>query len=103
MNAEKTIVRLIAKGKTVKNVTVAIADDCYRSARVWAAQNDTSVSAIVQDMLYNLPRLARAYDAAFVNVAAPQPQIPANNGPEIRIKESRKTVKTLITKAKSTT
>jgi hypothetical protein len=72
MNAETRIVRLIAKGKTVKNVTVAIPDDCYRRARVWAAQNDTSISAIVQDMLNNLPRLARAYSAMFVRPAAPQ-------------------------------
>jgi hypothetical protein len=56
----------------MKNITVGISDDSYRRARVWAAQNDTSVSAIVSDMLYNLPRLSRAYDAAFVNPIPPE-------------------------------
>lgn len=43
----------------MKNITVTVSDDCYRQARVWAAKNDTSVSATVQDLLQNLPGLAR--------------------------------------------
>jgi hypothetical protein len=43
----------------MRNITVAVGDDSYRQARTWAAKNDTSVSAVVQDLLLNLPRLAR--------------------------------------------
>jgi hypothetical protein len=43
----------------MRNITVAVSDDSYRQARIWAAKNDTSVSAAVQDLLLDLPRLAR--------------------------------------------
>jgi hypothetical protein len=43
----------------MRNITVAVSDDSYRKARIWAARNDTSVSAVVQDFLLNLPALAR--------------------------------------------
>jgi hypothetical protein len=43
----------------MRNITVAVSDDSYRQARIWAAKNDTSVSAVVQDLLLNLPGLAR--------------------------------------------
>jgi hypothetical protein len=43
----------------MRNITVAVSDDAYRQARIWAAKNDTSVSAVVQDLLLNLPGLAR--------------------------------------------
>ncbi len=29
----------------MRNITVAVGDDCYRQARIWAANNGTSVSA----------------------------------------------------------
>ena len=32
----------------MRNITVAVSDDSYRQARIWAAKNDTSVSAVVQ-------------------------------------------------------
>jgi hypothetical protein len=44
----------------MRNITVAVSDDSYRQARIWAAKNDTSVSAVVQELLFNLPGLARA-------------------------------------------
>jgi hypothetical protein len=34
----------------MRNITVAVSDDSYRQARIWAAKNDTSVSAVVQDL-----------------------------------------------------
>ncbi|MGD0631905.1 MAG: hypothetical protein ABR987_21440 [Terracidiphilus sp.] len=43
----------------MRNITVAVSVDSYRQARIWAAKNDTSVSAVVQDILLNLPGLAR--------------------------------------------
>ena len=48
-----------SRGPTMRNITVAVSDDSYRQARIWAAKNDTSVSAAVQDLLLDLPRLAR--------------------------------------------
>ena len=35
----------------MKNITVSLPDDLYRRARVRAAQQDTSVSAVVQQFL----------------------------------------------------
>ena len=32
----------------MRNITVSLPDDCYTRARVWAAQRDTSVSAVVR-------------------------------------------------------
>jgi hypothetical protein len=29
------------------NITVTVSEQAYRAARIWAAQNDTSVSAVV--------------------------------------------------------
>ena len=40
--------------ETVKNITITIPDDVYRRSRVCAAENDTSVSAIVRDFLLRL-------------------------------------------------
>jgi hypothetical protein len=40
--------------ETVKNITVSVPDDVYRSARVAAAQRDTSVSALVVGYLERL-------------------------------------------------
>jgi hypothetical protein len=34
----------------MRNIAVAVSDDSYRQARIWAAKNDTSVSA-VRDLL----------------------------------------------------
>jgi hypothetical protein len=43
----------------MRNITAGVSDDCYRRARIRVAKNDTSVSAIVQDLPINLPGLAR--------------------------------------------
>ena len=44
----------------MKNITVAIDDETYRRARIWAAERDTSVSAIVKCILTTLPARAPA-------------------------------------------
>jgi hypothetical protein len=44
----------------MRNITVAIHDKTYHDARVWCAQRDTSVSAVVQSFLEDLPRLKLA-------------------------------------------
>ena len=64
----------------MRNITVAVSDDAHRQARIWAAKNDTSVSAIVQDLLQNLPgfaRVARTFTASLPASAS----IP-NSGPK---------------------
>jgi|HubBroStandDraft_6_1064221.scaffolds.fasta_scaffold2598514_1 plasmid stability protein len=40
--------------ETVKNITVALPEDVYRSARIRAAERDTSVSALVREFLLQL-------------------------------------------------
>lgn len=35
----------------MRNITVTVADEVYVCARVWAAEHDTSVSAVVQYIL----------------------------------------------------
>ncbi len=40
----------------MKNITVSVPEDVYRSARVKAAENDTSVSQLVTGFLQNLAR-----------------------------------------------
>lgn len=42
----------------MKNITVAVDDDTYRMARVFAAEHDTSVSALVRDYLARLAKVS---------------------------------------------
>jgi hypothetical protein len=44
----------------MRNTTVAINDQVYHDVRVWCARRDTSVSAVVQRFLEDLPRLKQA-------------------------------------------
>lgn len=37
------------------NITLAVSDEVYRAARIWAAAHGTTVSAIVRTVLQNLP------------------------------------------------
>jgi hypothetical protein len=37
--------------ETVKNITVSVPDEVYRQARIRAAERNTSVSALVRDLL----------------------------------------------------
>lgn len=47
----------------MRNITVTIPDDSYRRARVWAAERDTSISAVVRHILETLPGINRAAKA----------------------------------------
>ena len=40
----------------MKNITVSVHDETYRQARIWAAENNTSVSAAVEYMVDDLAR-----------------------------------------------
>ena len=44
----------------MKKITVAVHERTYRQARVWAAEHDTSLSAVVAWLLETLPGLPRA-------------------------------------------
>jgi hypothetical protein len=60
----------------MKNITVAVPDDVYRSARIHAAESGTSVSALVAGYL---EKLARG-DAEFARLAEQQRRIVAEIG-----------------------
>ena len=51
----------------MKNITISVDDETYRRARLWAADRETSISAIVRCILTSLP--ARSQNRP----AAPQP------------------------------
>ena len=77
----------ILLGKAMRNITVAVADEVYARARVWAAEHDTSVSAVVQYMLSTLRTDWRARNflaaRAFQGVRRPlAPRHPAPPRPE---------------------
>lgn len=55
----------------MKNITVSVPDDVYRSARIHAAETGTSVSALVADYLKTLTD----NDAEFDHLAAQQRRI----------------------------
>jgi hypothetical protein len=44
----------------MKNITVAVPESTYIKARVWAAEHQTSVSAVVAYLLQTLPETRRA-------------------------------------------
>jgi hypothetical protein len=63
----------------MKNITVTVTDKGYRQARVWAAERETSVSAIVRYLLETLPGIQRAraqFPVAKSN--SPTPAAPAS-------------------------
>ncbi|MGA8730132.1 MAG: hypothetical protein WB608_15370 [Terracidiphilus sp.] len=66
-----------------KNITVTVPEQTYRQARVWAAERDTSLSAVVAYLLESLPgihRAARAFPAG--HAPAPNPQtVPGDAAP----------------------
>jgi hypothetical protein len=61
----------------MRNITVTIPDDAYRRARVWAAQRDTSLSAVVKHLLETLPGSSRAASTFPVRNSSPASPSPA--------------------------
>jgi hypothetical protein len=45
----------------MRNIAVKVPDETCRRARIWAAQRDTSVSAVVNYLLETPPSLRRAF------------------------------------------
>jgi hypothetical protein len=62
------------------NITVFVSPEVYRQARVWAAQRDTSVSAVVQYLLQTLPNITRAGNA--FHARQPRPAVLPPPSPE---------------------
>ncbi|MFZ0337115.1 MAG: hypothetical protein WAL45_03725 [Terracidiphilus sp.] len=58
----------------MKNVTVSISDTAHLRARVWAAEHETSLSAVVAYLLQTLPKIRRAN----LQYPLPPPAIPAS-------------------------
>jgi hypothetical protein len=54
---------LHSEGTPMPNITVAVSQESYRKARIWAARNNTSVSAAVGTLLFDLPRLVQVVSA----------------------------------------
>jgi predicted CopG family antitoxin len=44
----------------MRNITVTVPDDVYRRARIWAAERDTSLSAVVKYLLETMPGMKRS-------------------------------------------
>lgn len=57
----------------MKNITVAVPDDVYRSARIRAAERGSSVSALVAEFLRSLSEA----DAEFARLEAQQRRVQA--------------------------
>ena len=57
----------------MRNITVTVADEVYTQARVWAAQHNTTVSAVVQYMLSTLRTDWRP--KAFIAARAANPSV----------------------------
>jgi hypothetical protein len=57
-----------------KNITVTVSTEAYRQARIWAAQHDTPISAVVEYLIQTLPGIPRAARAF------PRKMAPASGG-----------------------
>ncbi len=55
----------------MKKITVAVHETTYRQARVWAAEHDASLSAVVAYLLETLPGIPRAFPAPPKPVRSP--------------------------------
>ena len=58
----------------MRNITVSINDQVYHDVRVWCAQRDTSVSAVVQRFLEDLPHLTHSHRFPLPD-ASPKPYL----------------------------
>jgi hypothetical protein len=47
----------------MRNITVSVSEETYTMARVWAAQRDTSLSAVVDYLLRTLPNIQRVINS----------------------------------------
>jgi len=69
----------------MRNITVTIPGDACRRARVWAAQRDTSLSAVVRHLIETLPGINRSASAFQTPNPNSSSHIPANHLPKPEI------------------
>jgi hypothetical protein len=65
----------------MRNLTVTIPNDAYRRARVWAAERDTSLSAVVRHLVETLPGINRAISAFPIPNRNSSSNLPAASAP----------------------
>jgi hypothetical protein len=65
-----------------KHITVSVDETVYRQARMWAAERDSSISAVVQYLLERLPRLPVARGFHAPNPRSVMPAAEKNSLPE---------------------
>jgi hypothetical protein len=58
----------------MKNVTVSISDDLAQWIRVWAAEHDSSISAMLSDTLREIRERERRYASAMESFFAAEPR-----------------------------
>jgi hypothetical protein len=63
------------------NLTVTIPDEAYRPARVWAAERDTSLSAVVRYLIETLPGINRSNSAFPVHNSNPASNLLSADSP----------------------
>jgi hypothetical protein len=68
----------------MRNIIVTIPDDAYRRAWVWAAQRDTSVSAVVKYLLETLRGISRAASAFSAVTGTPPTSAPPTRQAQIK-------------------
>ncbi len=68
----------------MKNITVSVPDEVYRAARITAAEQDTSVSALVADYLRSLA----TSDEEFARLGRREQEIIAGIDPRFSIKDN---------------
>jgi hypothetical protein len=71
----------------MRNVTISISDDIARWARVWAAEHDTSLSAMISQTLTEKMEKESHYQTAMEGFLAKEPR-PLSGGKEYPSRES---------------
>jgi Tol biopolymer transport system component len=74
-NSETIQASVSADAKTMKKITLSIPDEIYIEALVWAARHNTSVSAMVRDILKSVSkeRPFRAASTPSTQIHTPSP------------------------------
>jgi hypothetical protein len=67
--------------EAMRNLTVTIPGDAYRRARVWAAERDTSLSAVVRHLIETLPGINRSNSAFPIPNQNHSSNLPAADSP----------------------
>jgi plasmid stability protein len=64
----------------MRNITISVPEELAHWLRVWAAKQDTSVSAAVSALLQEQMRLDTSYQAAYEHVRSLEPSVLKESG-----------------------